>query len=92
MVNTNEQASLLKFWAPWCSPCIAMTPAVHEAMKNHVVELKEINVDEDPDNAVKYEIRAIPTLVLVKDGEAVGKMVGLRTSIEIDKFLSSHGL
>jgi thioredoxin 1 len=68
-----------------------MTPAVETAVQKHdSVELCSVNVDEDPTLAAKHGVRAIPTLVLIRDGEAAGRLIGSRSSDEIDQFISTH--
>lgn len=89
--NGESNITLLKFWAPWCAPCKAMAPAVESAVKKYAsVQLHSVNVDEDPSLAAEHGVRAIPTLVLLKDGEAAARLIGSRSSDEIDRFLSEH--
>ena len=68
---------LLKFTAPWCKACKAMS-ALLEATPLKDCELKEIDVDdsENQDLATKYGIRSLPTMVLLKDGEEVERFIG----------------
>lgn len=86
-----DGAVLLKFWAPWCAPCKAMVPTLENVLsKFGTVEVKNVNVDEDPDAAVEHRVRSVPTLVLLKDGEAAGKLCGARSAEEIEAFLLQH--
>lgn len=85
--NGNGKSKLLEFFAPWCAPCRAMRPAVESALDGTDIELIDINVDEDPDSARKYEVRAIPTLILIKD-EEIGRLVGGVSLDTIKEFLS----
>lgn len=90
-MDTANSLVLLKFHAPWCNPCKAMAPIVDSIIpefKN--IKVQGINIDDDPDSAVEYEVRSIPMLVLLKDGERVGSLVGLRKADEIKDFLLNN--
>lgn len=90
-MENGDSMTLLKFWAPWCGPCKNMAPAVASALEKYAsIELKDVNVDEDPDTATVYKVRAIPTLILLKDGSPEGRLVGARSPNEIEEFLSEH--
>jgi thioredoxin 1 len=72
---------LLDFYAEWCGPCKTMTPVIEDLMKEYnvdgsEVEVKKVNVDNEPDMAQKYGIRGIPAFIFVKEGEAVDRIVG----------------
>jgi thioredoxin-like negative regulator of GroEL len=68
-------------------PCRMMGTFIHSAVEGLDVSLVEINVDEDPDSAVKYEVRSIPTLVLEKDGVVLDRMVGLNNENAVRGFV-----
>ena len=87
----DSDAVLFKFWAPWCNPCKSMTPVLEKALeKFEDVELRSVNVDEDPEQAVAHQVRSVPTLILMRSGAQAGKLVGARSLEEIEAFLSDH--
>lgn len=69
---------LVDFWAEWCMPCKMLSPIVEEISQDLSDKLKvvKVNVDENPDLATNYGIQAIPTLLVFKDGNVVGEIVG----------------
>ncbi len=66
------------FWAEWCGPCRAVSPAFEELSKEYVgkVDFVKINVDQNNDLAQKYNVFSIPTLAIFKNGELVSQKVG----------------
>lgn len=75
---------VLKFWAEWCGPCKLAAPIVKQACEEAGVPLQEVNVDDDPDNlAVKYKVKALPTVVILnKDGNESTRIVGKKSKDE----------
>jgi thioredoxin 1 len=88
----SDKPVLVDFWAPWCGPCRAMTPAVEavaEAYQSKAKVLK-LNVDESPAVSPRYNIRGIPTLILFKDGQEADRLVGLQSREQIAALIDKH--
>ena len=83
-VLNNKLPVLVDFWASWCGPCRELGPVV-DALGEVLTDVKvvKINVDEERELAKKYKVFSIPTLVVIKDGQAVNKSVGVKSREEI---------
>ena len=83
----NETASgvtVVDFWASGCGPCRMLSPIVEElAGEMTGVKFAKVNVDEEPGLASAFRISSIPTLVFMKDGQAVGQTVGVQGKEEL---------
>jgi thioredoxin 1 len=67
---------MIDFWAEWCGPCRAMAPVLEELASEGRVTLFKVNVDENPELAARYGIRSIPTILFLKQGTIVDRVVG----------------
>ncbi len=69
---------LIDMWAPWCMPCRMVAPAVEKIAKDNADKLKvcKLNVDDNQNIAVNYNIQGIPALLIFKDGKEVDRIVG----------------
>ena len=98
LTNSNFNEEVLKsdipvlvdFWATWCGPCMMMSPIVEEIAKEFDGKIKvgKINVDEEDELASEYEIYSIPTLMLFKNGEKVGQLIGYTQKDDLINFIN----
>jgi len=87
----SKELILVDFWAPWCGPCLAMSPAVEAAAQKLAGEAKvyKVNVDDNPLVSPRFGIRGIPTLILFKDGKETNRLVGLSSKEQIEALVAS---
>jgi len=74
----SEKAVIVDFWAEWCGPCKMVGPVVEQIAKDYdgKAVVGKLNVDQNPETAMKYGIRSIPTILFLKGGEIVDRQVG----------------
>ena len=84
VLNSSEPV-LVDFYADWCGPCKMMAPVVEELAGELQGKAKvgKINVDENQDLAMKYEVMSIPTLIVFKEGKETNRFVGVRDKEEL---------
>ena len=81
----SEKTVLLDFYADWCGPCKMLAPILHELAeeKSGALKVGKINVDEQMELAMRFQVSSIPMLVVFKNGKIVAKSVGYRSKAEI---------
>lgn len=89
-VMETEKVVLLDFWATWCGPCQMIAPILEEvAQECPDVTIGKIDVDKEQELAMSFNISSIPTLIVIKNGKAVDKAVGLRAKNQIIEMIDN---
>ena len=91
-VLQSDLPVLVDFWAVWCAPCSMISPIVESIAQEYQGKLKvgKVNVDENSQLAVRYGIRAIPTLLLFKNGKVVEQMIGVQPKDAIVNMINKY--
>jgi len=83
---------VVDFWAPWCGPCRMVSPAIERLAQANAGHMKvvKLNVDEAPAVGARYGVQSIPTLVLLRDGEEVDRVVGAAPEPQLRAWVERH--
>jgi thioredoxin 1 len=83
VVNTG--VTLVDFWAEWCGPCRMMTPAIEELAAEYdgKATIAKVNVDNEGELAVKFNVSSIPTLLVLKDGKIAQQFIGVTSKSDL---------
>jgi thioredoxin 2 len=83
---------VVDFWAPWCGPCRAIHPTLERLAADRAGDVKvvQVNVDEEPDLARRWQAMSIPLLVVLRDGEEIDRVVGALPPAELRRRLEPH--
>lgn len=85
----GEKPALVEFWAPWCVYCRRIAPVMERIAQQYADRLAVgfVNIDDEPAIAAREQIEVIPTLVLYKNGKALGSVVAPQSKADIEEFI-----
>ena len=83
---------LIDFWAEWCGPCKMIGPILEDLATelDGKIKIVKVNVDENNQTAVKFSIRSIPTLMMIKDGKVKAQHIGAASKSQIKEFINQN--
>ena len=89
-VLNSEDTIMVDFWAEWCGPCRAVSPILDSIAAEHADKIKivKLNVDDNPQIAMKYQITSIPAMKVFKGGEVVKTIIGAKPKPAIESDLA----
>lgn len=88
-VLQSDLPVLVDFWALWCGPCHMLAPIIQKVAEKYKGKLRvaKLNVDENPQTAATYQTMSIPTLILFKHNQVVGRLVGVQPQLAIERLI-----
>jgi len=87
----SDKPVLVDFWAEWCGPCRMVAPVLEElAAQNDNVRIAKLNVDENQNIAMQFNVSSIPTFILFKNGEVADRMLGAMPKSAFEDFISRN--
>ena len=89
-VLNSSETIMVDFWAEWCGPCRAVSPILDAIAAEHAGKIKivKLNVDDNPQTAMKYQITSIPAMKVFKGGEVVKTIIGAKPKPQIEADLA----
>ncbi len=79
---------ILYFTAEWCNPCKRVRPIVEELDRENIIKVQYIDADYNPDLCKKFEIKAIPTFILIENNKEIRRMNGAKTKEQFEEFIN----
>lgn len=89
-ILTKNEITVIDFWAAWCGPCKMLGPIIDElSISNTDITIGKVNVDENSVLSSSYGIKSIPTIIFLKNGVVVDKVVGIKSVKELQSIIDS---
>lgn len=90
--NKKNELFLVDFWAEWCNPCTAIATILEEVAieYDNKIKITKLNIDRNPITTKAYNIRSIPTLLLIKNGTVLSTKIGLLSKQQLQDFLNKY--
>jgi thioredoxin 1 len=81
VINASTEPVLVDFWAEWCGPCKMVAPILDEIADEQTgrIKITKLNVDENPNTSLKYQVQSIPTMLLFENGEVTKTIIGAKS-------------
>lgn len=91
-VENSSGLVMVDFWAAWCGPCRIIEPAIDALAKEYSDQLKvgKLNVDENQNTAIKFNVRSIPAVLFFKDGKHVDSLIGAMPKASFEAKIKLH--
>ena len=89
-VLASEKTIMVDFWAEWCGPCRAVSPILDQIATEHSdkIDVVKLNVDDNPETAMKYQVTSIPTMKIFRGGEVVKTVIGAKPKPALESDLA----